>query len=78
MIIIPVYILLKQFNLAETELYQVNGPVNLVRLAESDLGYTRRFFSLLSAVLRLVFFFDRPIVVAADGHARLLDARARK
>ncbi|PXY04257.1 hypothetical protein, partial [Corynebacterium striatum] len=24
--------LLKQFNLAETELYQVNGPVNLTRL----------------------------------------------
>jgi enoyl-CoA hydratase len=43
--------------------------VDLFRIVEGGEGYVRRFLPLLSRVLRALFAFPRPVVVAANGHA---------
>jgi enoyl-CoA hydratase len=43
--------------------------VDLIRLTQEGAAYVGRFLPLLSRVLRTLFSFPRPVVVAANGHA---------
>jgi len=46
-----------------------SAGVDLYRLTDGGWEYVRRFFPLLSEVIRRLFTFPRPLVVAANGHA---------
>jgi enoyl-CoA hydratase len=46
-----------------------SAGVDLFRLTEGGADYVRRFLPLLSRVVRALFAFPRPVVVAANGHA---------
>jgi enoyl-CoA hydratase len=46
-----------------------SAGVDLYRLTDGGADYVRRFFPLLSDVIRRLFTFPRPLVVAANGHA---------
>jgi enoyl-CoA hydratase len=46
-----------------------SAGVDLFRLTEGGAGYVRQFLPLLSRVVRTLFAFRRPVVVAANGHA---------
>lgn len=46
-----------------------SGGVDLRRLNEADSGYIRAFVPRLSAVVRALFAFPRPLIAAVNGHA---------
>lgn len=46
-----------------------SAGVDLFRLTEGGADYVRRFLPLLSAFVRELFAFPRPVVAAANGHA---------
>ena len=46
-----------------------SAGVDLFRMLQDGAAYVERFWPALSAVLEEVFFFPRPLVAAANGHA---------
>src|SRR3954470_6357933 len=46
-----------------------SAGVDLFRLTEEGEEYVRRFFPLLTDLIRRLFTFPAPVVVAANGHA---------
>lgn len=46
-----------------------SAGVDLLRLSEGGASYVRRFLPALHRLFEAVFFFDKPVVAAINGHA---------